>query len=107
VKRGVGTEHGQIGANRYQQDVRNVVASPLVQVSPLLGQVNGLAARDIHEIDHGIGDAAVRSDNEAVEIGGLVGGWIADRGIPGNGELDTMRYASQPFDGAGNGSAIY
>ncbi len=91
---------------RDQQDVRDVAAVLLVEVTALLGQIHGFAGGDVLEIDDGVGHSALRADDEAFEVDGFFGVGIADLRILGDGKLERVGNRARPFDGAGNGAAV-
>src|SRR5437660_1574469 len=66
VQRSVRTLHAQGGILRNEQNVGDIVATPLVEMAPLFRQVNRLAAGNVLEVDHGVGYTALRSDDQAV-----------------------------------------
>jgi hypothetical protein len=106
VQSGVGALHGQRTVLRDEKNVRDVVALFLVQMSALLGQIHGLAAGDVFQIDDGIGHATLGAHDQALQVGGLAGIGIADLRIFGDGEVKVMRQRPSPFDGAGDGAAV-
>jgi hypothetical protein len=90
----------------HEKNVRDVATALLVEVTPLLGQVDSFSGRDVLEVDDGIGHAALGSNDQALEAGGLLSIGLADLRILGDGEIQFVRNRSGPFDGAGNGSAV-
>lgn len=103
---GIGTDHAERLVLGYQQDMRDVAAVPLIEVPALLGQVQGFAAADVFEINDGIGDAALRADDEALEIGHLFRIGVADLRVFGDGHSQGMRKRPGPLDGARDGAAV-
>ena len=67
--------------------MRDVAAVFLVEMTALFGQVHGFAAGDVLQVDDGVGDAALRSDDEALEVGGFLGLGVADLRIFGDGKF--------------------
>jgi len=106
VQSGVGALHGQRAILRDQENVWNVVALFLVEMTALLGQIHGLAAGNVLQIDDGIGDAAFGADDQALQVGGLAGIGIADLRIFGDREVKVVRQRAGPFDGAGDGATV-
>ena len=47
------------------------MAALLIEVASLLGKVHSFAAGDVLEIDDGVGDAALRPDDQPLKISGL------------------------------------
>ena len=98
----IGTHHSEGGAFRNQENVRNVMAMSLVEMSPLFGQIHGFSGRDILKVDDGIRKAALRPDDQPLEIDGLFGVRIADLRIFSDGKIERVRNGSRPFYGPGN-----
>jgi len=86
--------------------VGNVAAMVLIQVAPLLGQFDRLSGGNIFQIDDGVGDAALGSDDEAFEAGSLLAVRIADFRIFGYEKIKRAGGWTRPFDGAGDRSPI-
>src|ERR1700687_847831 len=78
MQRGIGALHRQFGLLRNQQDVRNVAAAALVEMAELFGSAQRFPGRDVLEINDGVGDAALRADDQALKVGGFLGVGIAD-----------------------------
>ena len=106
VQSGVGTHHAQVAVFRNQKNVRYVAAVSLVKMAPLLRQVHGFTAGNILEVDDCVGDAALRSNDQPLQVGGLLRFRITNLRIFGDGEIEGMRNWPRPFHRAGNGSAV-
>src|SRR5271166_893977 len=106
VQRFVGTHHAQCAILWYQQNVWNVAAVFLIQMAPLLRQIESFAAADVLEIDDRIGDSALRSHDQPLQVRGLLPVQIANLRVFGDGIFETMRHWSGPLYGSGNRSAI-
>src|ERR1700689_5133048 len=78
----------------------------LVEMAALFGQVHGFALGDVFEVNNGVGDAALRPEDEALQVSGFPGIGIADLRIFGDGKLEGVRNGPCPFNGAGNGAAV-
>ena len=106
VQSGVGALHLEIALLGHEENVRNVAAVLLVEVTALLGQIDGFAGRDVLEINDGIGDAAFRADDQAFEADVLLAVGIANLGIFSHRKIELMRHWAGPFDGARDGAAV-
>jgi hypothetical protein len=84
VECGIGTLHLKSCIFGDEENVRNVVTTPLVQVPALLGRCPSLSAGDIFQVNHGVGYAALRTDDQPLEINGFLGIRIADLRILGD-----------------------
>ncbi len=69
VQSGVGALHLLHNIFRDTKNVRNVVAMPLVQMTPLLQQIQGLSAGNV-QIDDGVGHAALGPHNQPFQVTG-------------------------------------
>jgi hypothetical protein len=106
VQGGIGTLHVERAVFRDQENVRNVAAVFLVEVAALFGQVHGFALGDVLEVDDGVGDAALRSDDEALQVGRLFGFGVTDLRVFGDGKVERVRNRPRPFHRAGNGTSV-
>lgn len=78
----------------------------LVEVVPLFRQLRSLPAGDVFQVDDGVGHAAVRPNDEPLEILSLSRVRIADLGVLGDREGQRTRSRPGPSDGIGNGAAV-
>src|SRR5579859_1674315 len=106
VQGGIGADHAEVALLRDQENVRYVAAVLLVEVAALLGQVHSLAARNVFEINDGVGHAALRTDDQTVEIRCLLRIGIADRRVFGDGEIEGAGNWTRPFYGAGDRASV-
>ncbi len=106
VQSSVGALHLQIGLFRHQKNVRNVVATALVEVASLLRKFQHFAGRDVFEIYDGIGYPAVRADDEPLKADGFLALRVADLGIFGDRKVQFARDRARPFHGTGNSSTV-
>jgi len=81
-------------------NVGNVVAALLVKVTPLVRQVNSFSAGNILQVNDGVRDAALRSEDQALQVSGLFGVGIANLRIFGDGKVKGARSCSGPFHSA-------
>ncbi len=74
----VGTHHRQRSVLRNQKNVRYVMATFLVEMTPLFRQIHRFAAGDVLQVNDRIGDAALGPDDQALQVRRLSGVRIAD-----------------------------
>src|SRR5437879_11197519 len=82
----IGTHHAEGGVLWNQQNVRNVTALFLVEVAPLLRQFQRLTAGDVFQVDDGIGYTTLGTNDQPLQVCGLVGFRIADPQVLGDGK---------------------
>jgi len=82
------------------------VAVPLVEMAALVGRAQGLSGREVLEINDGVGDAAVRANDQTLKIGGLLGVGIADLRVFRDRKFDQARNSSRPLYSAGYGASV-
>jgi hypothetical protein len=106
VQRLVGAQHVQRSILRHQKNVWNITALLLVEMPPLLRQLQGLPAGNVPEIDNRVGDSAVRPDDQSLQISGAFALGIADLRILGDRKVHRFRHGTGPFHGSRNRSAV-
>lgn len=78
----------------------------LVEMTALLGKFQRLAGGDILEVDDGVGNAALGTDDQALEADGFLAVRIADLRIFSNGKFEFVRHGARPFYGPGDGATV-
>jgi hypothetical protein len=94
VKRGVRALHLEYATFGNQQNMRFVAAEVLVQGAPAARQVKRFPTGDALNEHYGIGDAALRANNQALKIASLLRFGIANLRIFGDGKAAQVRFWS-------------
>ncbi len=102
----VGTHHAEGGVLWHQQNVRDVAALFLVEVAPLFRQLQSFAAGDVFQVDDRVSYAALRPNDEALQVSSLSRVGIADFRVLGNGEGQSVGHRPGPLHGAGNRAPV-
>ena len=98
VQHSVRTLHLKLGIARHQQNVRLVAAMFLVKKPALLRNVHGFAGRNIFQEDDRVRDASLRTDNEPLQVTGLLHLRVTDFRIFVDWRADQVRHRPRPFD---------
>src|ERR1700691_4585832 len=106
VQSGIRTLHLERCILRHKKNVRYVVAALLIKMPSLLGQVHGLAGRDILQVDNGVCDAAFGADRPALETDAVLSTGVTDLRRFGNWEIQLARHRASPFNHAGDESSV-
>ena len=97
VQSRIRTLHLKQRISRHEKNVGLVAAMVLVEKAPRFGNVHGFALGHISQEDDGIGDAALRTHNEAVQVDPLVRIGIANLWILGDRERERMGLWTRPL----------